>query len=339
MVNTYRQEEWYASAAGTREIAPWCELGLAVDVAYNALSSGNYNFPYPSRLSLWGALSAMVRRERLTAQVNLLWLGVDERVRSGLRPADRRVFCPVASLSWQPFRGRALRARAFYKRSFRLPTFNDIYYAFPAAVSLRPEFTTQYDAGLAWERTRAGFLASVAVQGDFYYNRGRDKIIALPAGNIARWSMLNLGRATITGTEINARLEMAPGASTRLDVGLTYTWQRAVDDTPGDTRGCRLPYSPEHAGTVTAAARRGDWRLNYSFIYTGEHFSGRDNAPGDRERPWYTHDLSLGYRHAWRGMAFRLDAEVNNLLNQRYDVVRYYPMPGRSCRLNLSIII
>ena len=53
--------------------------------------------------------------------------------------------------------------------------------------------------------------------------------------------------------------------------------------------------------------------------------------------PWYTHDISLrkdflfGKKHL-----LRINLDVNNLLNQHYDVVINYPMPGRNYKLTLT---
>jgi outer membrane receptor protein involved in Fe transport len=287
-------------------------------------------------VTAWGAASARAWWERVTVQGNLLACGAWEEVKGGRGPGRRGVFCPVVSMSWQPTRSPEWRARAFYKRSFRLPTFNDMYLVWPIVVTLRPEFTTQYDAGVAWARERAGrVVAAVEVQGDVYYNRVKDKIVGFPSGNIGRWTMMNLGKATVAGVEVNGRVTVVPVAGVNLDAGVTYTWQRAVDETPGDTKGCRIPYVPVHAGTATVGAKGGKWRMNYSFIYTGERFSRRDNAREGREAAWFTHDVSLGFRHA----ALRVDLEVNNLMNRYYSVVRGYPMPGRSWRLGMSVMI
>jgi outer membrane cobalamin receptor len=38
-------------------------------------------------------------------------------------------------------------------------------------------------------------------------------------------------------------------------------------------------------------------------------------------------------------MQVRIAAEINNLLNQYYDVILNFPMPGRNYRFNLSINI
>ena len=53
--------------------------------------------------------------------------------------------------------------------------------------------------------------------------------------------------------------------------------------------------------------------------------------------PWYTHDVSLLRDFALRraDASLRIQVEVNNLLDQDYDVIVNYPMPGRNARLTL----
>ena len=62
--------------------------------------------------------------------------------------------------------------------------------------------------------------------------------------------------------------------------------------------------------------------------------------------PWYTSDLSLRYqwkveRGKWKenSLLITAQAEVNNLLDQDYEVIVNYPMPGRNYALTLSVEI
>ena len=83
------------------------------------------------------------------------------------------------------------------------------------------------------------------------------------------------------------------------------------------------------------------WRgmsLNYSFIYSGERYNGQENIRQNHMEPWYTHDISIQYE--WRNSrktGYRLSFEINNLLNQHYDVIQNYPMPGINCAAGFSI--
>jgi outer membrane cobalamin receptor len=55
--------------------------------------------------------------------------------------------------------------------------------------------------------------------------------------------------------------------------------------------------------------------------------------------PWYTSDLSLRYWFMVNSLRFTAQAEVNNLLDQQYEVIVNYPMPGRNFKLTLSVEI
>ena len=86
------------------------------------------------------------------------------------------------------------------------------------------------------------------------------------------------------------------------------------------------------------------WRgltVNYSYIYVGERYHNSANIPMNYEQPWYTHDLSLSYemilgkknqttnKGVRRGLSrIRYGVEINNMLNQQYEVILNYPMPG-----------
>lgn len=79
------------------------------------------------------------------------------------------------------------------------------------------------------------------------------------------------------------------------------------------------------------------WLLNYSFIYAGERYNQQENIRFNHTQPWYTSDLSLSKELLFgKRFALKLTAEVNNLLNQDYDVVINYPMPLRNYRFSVS---
>jgi len=234
-----------------------------------------------------------------------------------------------------------------------MPTFNDLYYTFVGNSGLQPEYTTQYDIGATWIHDRhVGFLRTVSMQADIYYNRVKDKIVSMPSSNLFRWTMMNLGEVEIKGLEANTNLGLRLPAKVFLDLGLSYTCQKAIDITPdGTSYGQQIPYTPIHSGTLTSSARWQNLQLNYSFIYSGERYSQKANIPVNYVQPWYTHDLALtweirtGALHTpinRKGVSrtpipLKAGVEVNNILNQYYDVVLNFPMPGRNYRFNLSI--
>lgn len=338
--NRYYQKEWYGSFVGQYAIKPWWDISLASDVSINTLNANLVRFPYPTRYSYLGALSSNIKQERFDLQASLLGCYIDEQVKYYQQGDSRNVFCPVISASYQPLNSKFLRIRAFYKESFRMPTFNDLYYTFVGNSSLRPEYTTQYDVGFTWIKENEGFLKTISIQGDAYYNRVKDKIVAMPSSNLFRWTMTNLGEVEIKGLEINTQLGMELPHNILLDVGLNYTYQQAIDITSGGTtKGDQIPYTPLHSGTATASMQWKQWQMNYSFIYTGERYSQKANIPINYVQPWYTHDLAINWQGQIVKQQARFAMEVNNLFNQNYDVIASFPLPGRSFRFTVSINI
>ncbi|NKI26405.1 TonB-dependent receptor [Arenibacter sp. 6A1] len=336
--NKYYQKELYASLVNQYSLRPWWDISLATDFSLNTLTANLYRFPYPTRYSYLGALSSHLKWERLELQTNLLAGYIKEEVKHYQQGDNQSILSPVISASAQPFNTKDFRFRAFYKESFRMPTFNDLYYTFIGNSSLRPEFTTQYDIGATWMMETAGFLQSAAVQADVYYNRVKDKIVAMPSSNLFRWTMLNLGEVDIRGLETTTDLGFKLSSNVFVDLGLNYTYQEAIDITPnGSTHGDQIPYAPEHTATLTSSINWENWQINYSFIYTGERYSQKANIPVNYVQPWYTSDLALNWEGTFLKLPVKVGAEVNNLFNQYYDVVLNFPMPGRNYNVNLSI--
>ena len=339
--NRYYQNELYASLVNQLTILEWWDVALSTDFSVSTLDANLYSFPYPTRYTYLGVLSSRMKWEKLDVSASLLGGYIDEKVENDRNSDSRKLLCPVVTATIQPFNTKKFRLRAFYKESFRMPTFNDLYYTFVGNSSLRPEYAKLYDMGVTWIHDRkSGILRSASVQADVYYNRIKDKIVAMPSSNLFRWTMMNLGEVEIKGVEANTNFGFRLPAGLLLDLGMSYTCQQAIDITPdGATYGHQIPYTPIHSGTVTTSAQWRYLQLNYSFIYTGERYSQKANIPVNYVQPWYTHDMAL----SWEGKTFKLPvrvvAEVNNLLNQYYDVILNFPMPGRNYRLNLSIII
>ena len=340
--NHYRQQEAYASLAQEYKINGWWDVDLAADYQFNTLDADLVNFVYPSRHTVLTALSTSLRWEKLKLQGSVLHTFVADRAReAGAAAESRHHWTPTAVLQLIPFRDKNFTIRAFYKRIFRMPTLNDLYYTFIGNKYLKPEFTTQYDVGATWEKSwTKGFLRNIDCTFDTYYNEVENKIIAMPASNQFQWTMVNLGLVQIRGIDAAAGTQLALGPVSA-NVRITYTFQKAQDftDPSSPWYGGQIPYIPWHSGSVITGIDWKNWHLNYSFIYTGERYEAVANIPENHAQPWYTSDLSLSRAFALGTHQLKGTLEVNNIFNQQYEVVQCYPMPGTNFRLILSWIL
>lgn len=345
--NTYKQKEFYASCANLFNILDNWEVSLAYDFQWNTLDATFYmptesdgTFPYPTRYTQMAALATAFEWGRFKGQASVLGYFVHETVKRFEARPDKAVATPAFFLSYKPFKMEDLSVRAFYKRMFRMPTFNDLYYTDMGNAFLKPEYAEQLNAGLKYTKTFRNMpvLRTIDASVDAYYNHITDKIIAYPKGQQFRWTMLNLGEVDIKGVDVALNTIWMFGkleATTRLQ----YTYQAAIDVTdPADTYyRDQIPYIPWHSGSAVVSLFYKGWGLNYSFIYTGERYNQQENIPRNHTQPWYTSDLSLQKSIAIGTRILKLTAEINNLLGQDYDVVLNYPMPKTNFRLTASV--
>jgi outer membrane cobalamin receptor len=345
--NTFRQQEIYASVANKYAILPRWDVSLSADYQWNNLSSNMSDFVFPTRSTVLSALATAFEWQRFKAQASMLGTFVFENVRkqNAYKPDNKAEYTPAVFASYQPFAKHNLTLRAFYKRIFRMPTFNDLYYTDIGNIALKPEYTAQYNLGFVYRKEyNRGVIYTLEARADAYYNEVTNKIVAIPKGSGQyRWMMMNLGYVEIRGVDVSSQIGWRLPADVLLSTSLSYTFQKAQDFTPPRNAteakwyGGQIAYIPWHNGSVIANVRRKSWEANYSFIYVGERYHNSANIRANHEQPWYTHDMTLSKSFGWKAVKCKISAEVNNLLNQYYDVVLNYPMPGRNYKLILKV--
>ncbi len=340
--NLYKQREVYLSSANEYEISRAWRISASYDFMYNALDADMYGFVKPDRFSQFLSAATAIDLNRLKAQASILATFIHDRIRGQQAPDDKHVFTPAVYLNFYPLRTKDFSIRAFYKRSFRMPTFNDLYYADMGNSLLSPERVTQYNAGLLYDRTRPGKIVNaLRVSADVYYNNVKDKIVAYPKGQQFRWTMLNLGRVDIRGVDLTAMLTLNPCKDLYVTARAQYTYQQAIDVTnPADNYyRDQIPYIPHHSGAAVANLQWRGWCLNYSWIYVGERYNQQENIRYNYTQPWYTSDVSISKDFRLGRVMLRGLIEINNLLSQDYDVILNYPMPKRNYRFTITVEI
>lgn len=347
--NLYRQREVYVSTANQYDIIPgkW-EVSASYDFMFNSLDADVYDFVRPERYSNLLSAATAITLGRFKGQASALATFVRDMLEEVQDPPTKHVFTPAVYASYafvdcKTERGSdMLSLRAFYKRSFRMPTFNDLYYADMGNSKLNPERVTQYNVGIVYDHARRhSLLSSIKFSADGYYNKVHDKIVAYPKGQQFRWTMLNLGLVDIRGVDISAAATVTPRRDMDITLRLQYTWQRAIDITNPEDNYYRdqIPYIPHHSGSAIANIAWRRWNLNYSFIYVGERYNQQENIRYNYTQPWYTSDVSLTRDFTLGKVGLRATVEVNNLLSQDYDVIINYPMPKRNYRFTLTVTI
>ena len=337
--NIYKQKEVYLSWANKYKLLPNWDISAAYDFQWNGLSE----YMDVDRTTHWISLAtAFSLADCFKMQASALANIVNEEARDRDEAPAKFKITPGVFLSYKPFKIANLVIRAFYKQSYRMPTFNDLYYTDMGNAYLRPETAIQYNAGVLYDLERKdSWFRFFRVGVDVYYNDVKDKIVAYPKGQQFRWTMLNLGRVHIKGIDAQLGTTFRLPYSIDFTTKFQYTYQSAIDVTnPADNYyGHQIPYIPWHSGSAILMLDWKEWHLNYSFIYTGERYNQQENIRYNYTQPWYTSDISLMRSFRIKKCELNATIEVNNLLSQDYDVILNYPMPKRNYRFCISVVL
>jgi vitamin B12 transporter len=336
----FRQIEIYGSAALSYPISTAWEVSVASDLAFNKLNTNLYNYAYPSRFTFLNAVSTKFSLNKFTAQATLLNTNITEQVEMGSASPAKNIWSPAFSISYKPFDENDLQFRAFYKDIFRNPTFNDLYYTRAGKRDLKPEYAKQYNAGVTYSKTYNSTIRYLSLTADAYYNKVKDKIIAIPNKDLFTWTMMNLGLVDIRGLDFGMKTQFALGQKLDFSLSGNYTYQEAIDITDPESSVYleQIPYTPKHTLAVNAGISNGQTGIFYNHILSSSRYYLSENLPQYYVPGFSVSDLSVSHQLKTK-YPISISAEINNLFNQSYAFIRSFPMPGRSLRLSFQITI
>ncbi len=332
----FRQTETYLTATLWSEPLRGLSFSLAQDFSYNDLSTTLSNCQYPERYTVLTALSAQYWHPVFRITASLLNTYITENVRTGTAADDRQRLSPAVSLSWRPLPSTAWRLRASYKDIFRMPTFNDLYYRLIGNTRLRPESTRQWNVGTTWGGRVSPVVETLDVSVDAYYNKVKDKIVAVPTMFV--WKMSNVGEVETVGVDVNVSAGIRVAKSMRFGLSGAYNFMQAEDVTDRDSKLWRnqIAYTPRHSGSGSLTWETPWVDVAYNVVFASERYRMPQNSADNRIRPYSDHSLSAFRTFRWGRHALRLQADALNLGGKNYEIVRFYPMPGRNYKFTVT---
>jgi len=336
----YAQDEWYGSAAVSQAAGKYFSFSLASDLASTHLSANIPSFPTPTRLSLWNSFAVQFVKKQWQITASVLNTDIHDKTENGTAATNKNKFTPAMGVSYKTSVESPFLFRLFYKDIFRMPTFNDLYYTYIANINpkLLPEYSDQYNAGVTYVKNFRGSLQQFSFSADGYYNSIKNKIIAVPSQNLFVWTMTNLGKVHIKGIDINIEAKGKFSAASRWTVRIAYTGQQALDVTDPSSAQYKneIPYTPENSGSGLFAVYYKKWSASYSILFSGKRYALGENDATNALSGWESQDLLITKQISLSHFQTMLKAEVNNIFDTRYEVVRFYPMPGRSFKLSIT---
>lgn len=334
---SYWQREAYTSAAVLYVPSESWAFDYSGDLAFNNLngSAERTVSNNPFRLSLLQSLTAKYHSGRLTALARLLHSVYLNESKGGPSARNMRKLSPSVSLSYKLLEDEELLLRASYKNIFRSPTFNESYYFHYGSTDLLPETTDQLNLGVTWLRESDQWGVNMTLDG--YYNHVNDMIVAVPY-NMFIWTCVNVGKVNVLGADVTVQASRQLVEGHSLQFSGSYSYQQAENRTNSESPyyGNQIAYIPKHSGSA-AVGWDNPW-ANLSVHLTGvsSRWANNQHYEGTEIEGYWDIGLTV-YRHfRWKDQCLEARMDVKNVLNKQYEIVRFYPMPGRSWQVSVK---
>ena len=342
--NNYYQQEYYLSASALWRALDNLSFSLATDGSVNRMNADLRDFAKPMRYSWLTALAGKYVTDWMTLSASVLATWVHEDVERGSSAGMHRKLSPYIGVSFKPFAAEEFHVRFFYKDIFRLPSFNDLYYGQTGNINLKPENARQLNVGITYTKQICDFIPYLTLTADAYVNRVTDKIVAIPTKNLFVWSMVNLGKVDIKGVDVTGSLGIRLHEGYSLNLSGNYTYQRALDvtnpdpsTTEGKTYKHQIAYTPRVSGSGQAVLEMPWADLSYAVLFSGKRYMLGQNIAENRLPGYTDHSVSARREFRLRDVSASVAVEVLNVADKNYEIVKNFPMPGRSFRVTVGI--
>lgn len=342
--NKFHQQELYVSAAYHYKISEAFAASYASDYFKSELKRTDdfaQGFANPQRDNFLNNIALSFEKKLWSVRTNLLLTSLKEKVQQGNAARDLNKVSPVLSASYKLSKNSPFHLRAFYKKIYRVPSFDDLYYTNVGNVKLKPELANQYNIGFTFNSDNIHFAEGITLTADGYYNEVKDKIIAAPSSNIFQWTMLNIAKVKVKGADITVATKWKNWKGINFTTRLSYSFQDAKDyaDANSPNYKKQIPYTPKHSGALIFGGLYKNFSATYNVLWSSFRYRLGDQIPENLIKEWATSDLTFAYdfKHK-KNITYRIHSAINNLFNKQYEILKYYPMPGINYRMGFLAI-
>lgn len=322
----YRQDETFLSIGVNYHSARTndrLQMAVVVDEMWNTLRNNIPEIGHKYRTTTYSTLRIRYHEHWLTANASLSYTFLNET-------RNRKRFTPSVSMSVKPWSEQQIFVRASWRQAFRLPSFNDLYYYRLGNRDLRPERTNETNIGLTYTGHLLG--GNFSVIADAYHNRVHDLIVAFPT--TFAWKMYNYGKVDIKGLNIMAEYRFAPVV---VNVGYNLNDARNITTSSASRYSRQVPYTACHSGNATVIWQSRLVNVGYALQWMGKRYSSLMHERQYRLPSFDDHSVSLTRAFSLGKHRCEVSLMCKNLLDRQYDIIQFYPMPGRSFILGVKM--
>lgn len=221
---------------------------------------------------------------------------------------------------------RFISGRFNISRNFRAPTLNERFWMPGGDPELKPEESWNEEAGISTENKFSDTYVKFSLT--VYNSRVENWIIWLPAGNI--WYVHNAQEVRARGLEISGN-QTFNVKSVNIFLSESWSFTKSTNEKKlfelDASYKKQLIYTPLNRVVVTTGAIYQGFNLTLRGDFTGEVFTSTDNASSLPAHFLLDAIISKSFKIK-NEYPITIQVNLNNVLNDKYEVTPYRPMPG-----------
>ena len=216
--------------------------------------------------------------------------------------------------------------RSSISSAYRAPSFDDLYWPASGGAQgnpdLEPETAYSCDFSIAHRDERKSWSLGA-------FARYVQDVILWQPDSSGTWKPTNYGNALYPGIETEASSNIC---TWRISVNYTFLYSFVLSGNLTLADDKRIPYVPVHSASLSASRSSENFKSSFIFSYKSLRYTTTGN------RAYLPAALIADARLEWIfGTNTKLGLSVQNLFDERYQVVQGYPMPGFSVSAILTM--
>jgi outer membrane receptor protein involved in Fe transport len=162
-------------------------------------------------------------------------------------------------------------------------------------------------------------------------------IVSVPY-NMFIWTCVNVGKVNVLGADATANCQLPINKDQTIELSGSYSYQRAKNHTNFNSPyyGNQIAYIPEHSGSLAIGWDNPWVSLSLHGSGVSRRWANNQHYDGSEIAGYWDTGLTAYHVFRWGTQLLETRFDLKNIFDTQYEIVHFYPMPGRSWQVSLK---
>ncbi len=215
--------------------------------------------------------------------------------------------------------------------NYRLPSFNEMYYFNYGNTDLLPESSFNHNLSL-----NTKLLKLLDINSTLFINFIDNQIVSIPKNTLS-WTAQNFNKVLNKGIEINLGTRLFNNS---LNTYISYLYQDTYDNNQQSINYFKeIPYIPKESISLNTTLKIKYFDFTTQLYHSSYRFIFPDNNVYEFLKGYTLINLHISKKILFEKNYLLITITANNVLDIKYELVKNYPMPGRTFLLTLNYTV